>query len=335
MTTSADTVSTDTLTAGARRRFPEFFVVGHHKCGTSALYEMLRRHPQIYMPDVKETWYFSPELRSIGKKKRLALGRPETLEQYLSLFAGAASDQRVGENSPAYLMSATAAARIAEMQPDARIIAILREPASFLRSFHLQCLRNHVETEKDFGKAIALEDARRQGKSIPRYSHRPHELLYSNHVRYVEQLQSYEAVFPRERILVLIYEDLRRDNEGTVRSVLRFLDVDDSGPIEVIEANPSLRVRSPKLHELVRSVYVGRGPLSRGVKAGIKSIVTSQAARRDLLRVTQQRVVYGEPRRPDERVMLELRRRFKGEVIALGRHLDRDLVSLWGYGDVD
>ena len=45
--------------------------------------------------------------------------------------------------------------------------------------------------------------------------------------------------------------------------------------------------------------------------------------------------MYGEPQRPDERVMLELRRRFKGEVIALSRHLDRDLVSLWGYDGID
>ena len=180
----------------SRQRVPEFFIVGHHKCGTSALWEMLRRHPQIYMPDVKETWYFSPELRSIGKKKRPAAGRPETLEQYLSLFADAGPDQRVGENSPAYLMSSTAAQRIAELQPDARIIAILREPASFLRSFHLQCLRNHVETEKDFGKAIALEADRREGRRIPRYSHRPHELLYSDHVRYVQQLLTYEACLP-------------------------------------------------------------------------------------------------------------------------------------------
>ena len=49
------------------------------------------------------------------------------------------------------------------MQPDARIIAILREPASFLRSLHLQLLQNHVETEKDLRKALALEAARRQG----------------------------------------------------------------------------------------------------------------------------------------------------------------------------
>ncbi len=240
----------------------------------------------------------------------------------------------MGESSPAYLMSSTAAQRIAELQPDARIIAILREPASFLRSFHLQCLRNHVETEKDFGKAIALEADRREGRRIPRYSHRPHELLYSDHVRYVQQLLTYEAAFPRERILVLIYEDFRRDNEGTVRQVLRFLDVDDTAPIEPIEANPSRSARSPRVNELVRSVYVGRGPVARGVKAGIKS-VTSRKARLELLRVTHRHVMYGEPQRPDERVMLELRRRFKGEVIALSRHLDRDLVSLWGYDGID
>ncbi len=316
---------------------PEFFVVGHHKCGTTALWEMLRRHPQIYMPEVKETWYFSPELRSATKrppgsprKRPPQPGRPETLEQYLSLFENAGPDQRVGENSPAYLMLTLAASRIAEAQPDARIIAILREPASFLRSFHLQCLRNHIETEKDFGKAISLEDARREGKRIPRHSSRPHELLYSNHVKYVQQLQSYEAVFPREQILVLIYEDFRQDNEASVRKVLRFLEVDDSLPIEPVEANPSFSVRSPQLNEMVRSLYMGRGPLSSRVKTGVRSI-TSTNMRHALLRVTRRRLIYGEPGSADERVMLELRRRFKGEVLALSEHLGRDLVGRWGY----
>ncbi len=330
------TASTDAPPAISSRRHkvPEFFVVGHHKCGTSALYEMLKRHPQVYMPPVKETWYFSPELRSIGKRRKQIAGRPETLEQYLALFDEARPGQRIGENSPAYLMSSTAAAAISDLQPDARIIAILREPASFLHSFHLQCLRNHVETEKDFRKAISLEPARREGKHIPRHSHRPHELLYSDHVRYVQQLQTYYNRFPADRILVLIYEEFRRDNEATMRQVLKFLEVDDSQPIEVIEANPSVRVRSPQLHELMRSVYIGRGPVSRRVKAGVKS-VTSRDVRRSLLRLTRRGVVYGEPKPLDEQFALELRGRFKGEVVALSEYLDRDLVGVWGYDEVD
>jgi hypothetical protein len=282
---------------------------------------------------VKETWYFASELRSAAKRRR-RVERPESLEEYLSLFDGALPEQRVGENSPAYLMSATAARLIADVQPDARIIAILREPASFLQSFHLQCLRNHVETEKSFKKAIALEPSRRQGRRIPRHSQRPHELLYSDHVRYVTQLQSYHSVFGRERVLVLIYEDFRRDNEATVRKVLSFLDVDDSLPVEVVEANPSYRVRSPQLHELLRSVYLGRGSASRGVKAAVTS-VTSRRMRRALLRMTLHGVVYGRPHSEDDSVMLELRRRFKGEVLALSEYLDRDLVSLWGYDRID
>jgi len=93
-------------------------------------------------------------------------------------------------------------------------------------------------------------------------------------------------------------------------------------------------VRSPKLHELVRSVYVGRGPVSRGVKRTVKSLSTREL-RRELLRLTRRRVVYGEPQLPDEKVMLELRRRFKGEVTALSEHLGRDLVSRWGYDGID
>jgi Sulfotransferase family len=315
-----------------RSRVPDFFIVGHFKCGTTALYRMLAGHPQIYMPDTKELWFFSPELRSRFREPNDL--RPETLDGYLSLFAAAGPQQCAGEASPSYLMSDTAAARIAEVAPAARIIAILREPASFLRSFHLQCVQNHIETETDLGKALSLEPARRRGEQIPRHCARPHELLYSEHVRYVEQLRRYEAVFPAEQVLVLIYDDFRSDNEGTVRTVLRFLDVDDEIPVQAIEANPTVRVRSQRLHELVHEVSLGRGPVSRTAKAGIKAL-TPTRLRREALRAARRRVVYGHTRPPDESVMLELRQRFKPQVLALSEHLGRDLVTLWGYGDVD
>ncbi len=313
-------------------RVPDFFIVGHFKCGTTALYQMLLRHPQIYMPDPKELWFFSPELRSRFRRPNDL--RPETLDGYLSLFAAAGPGQRAGEASPSYLMSHTAAGRIAEVQPAARIIAILREPASFLRSFHLQCVQNHVETETDLGKALSLEQARREGEQIPRHCARPHELLYSEHVRYVEQLRRYEEVFPAEQVLVLIYDDFRSDNEGTVRRVLRFLDVDDTVAVQAIEANPTVRVRSQRLHELVHEVSLGRGPVARTAKAGIKAL-TPRRLRHEALRATRRRVVYGQTRSPDQSVMIELRRRFKPQVLALSEHLDRDLVTLWGYDDVD
>ena len=204
-------------------RAPDFFVVGHPKCGTSALFVMLRQHPQIFMSAIKEPRFFSPELRSRFRRPE-GDKRPHTLDGYLSLFAEARADQRVGEASPTYLRSTQAAARIAEVAPHGRIIAILREPASFLRSFHLQCVHDHIESENDFAKALALEPERREGRRIPPYSHSPATLLYSDHVRYVEQLRRFHDNFPAEQVLVLLYEDFRDDNEATLRRVLRFLD---------------------------------------------------------------------------------------------------------------
>src|SRR4051794_38742786 len=223
---------------------------------------MLRGHPQIYMPDLKEPWFFASDMRPRFQPPRAGVP-PQTLDEYRELFAAAQSGQRVGEASSSYLWSRTAAERIGEVRSDAQIVALLREPASFLHSLHLQLLQSHVETLKDFARAIALEPQRRRGKHVPRSSHRPQLLRYSDHVRYVEQLRRYDRVFPREQVLVLIYDDFRADNERTVRAVLRFLDVADDHPIEVVDANPTRLMRSQQLDDLVHSISVARGPLSQ------------------------------------------------------------------------
>jgi len=325
------TVSTEPASAAhaLQKRVPDFFIVGHHKCGTTALYEMLRRHPQIYMPSFKEPRFFAPDLRYPDPPRNSVL--PDTLEEYLALFAGARPEQRVGEGSPMYLWSRDAARLIAEVQPAARMIAILREPASFLHSLHNHWVLHHVETEKDLRTAISLEEARRQGRHGPRYSYWPQALLYSDHVRYVEQLRRYDALFPADQLLVLIYDDFRRDNEATVRRVLRFLEVDDTVPVQVMESNPTkTRMRAMRLDSVIRGLYGARSPWSRAAKTGLKA-VTGERIRTHALRTVRRRVVYGKPQPPDEALMCELRRRFKGEVEALSEYLDRDLVALWGY----
>ena len=338
------TSSTDTRTPAraSQKRIPEFFIVGHAKCGTTALYEMLRRHPQIYLPEYdggagKEPWFFSrdnPQPQTSSKRSIAFTGRrPMSLDEYLSLFVAAKPDQRIGEASTSYLWSRTAADRIADVQPAARIIAILREPASFLRSLHLQLLQNHHEVEGSFRKAVALDDARREDRHIPRESYWPQALIYSDRVRYVEQLRRYHARFPPEQVLVIIYDDFRNDNEATVRRVQRFLDVDDTYPIEMLDANPTIGVRSVRLHNLARTLRRGQGPVSGALKTTVKTL-TPWKLRARVFYPLRSRVLYGAPSPPDESFMGELRRRFKPEVVALSEYLDRDLVKLWGYDDV-
>jgi hypothetical protein len=317
--------------AVAGGRVPDFFIVGNPKSGTTALYEMLRHHPEIYMPTLKEPHFFSAEEiptpadsapRAAGPSPNRPLGGlPRALEEYLALFAAARADQRAGEASPSYLRSPVAAGRIAQLAPGARIVAILREPASFVRSLHMQYLQDHVERERDLRRALAREEIVRDGRTVLRYSER---------VRYVEQLCRYHELFGRERVLVLIYDDFRADNAATVRRVLRFLEVDEGVAIPPLEANPTVRMRSVRLARLTLAVRTGRGPLGRALNGSIRAL-TSERMRAGAMRVVRGRVLYGAPLPPDEGLTLELRRRFAPEVVALSEYLGRDLVSEWGY----
>ena len=313
-------------------RVPDFFVVGQLKSGTTALYEMLRQHPQIHLPDRKEPRFFAEEMYHRDPPR--PGGTPQTLAEYLSWFDGAGVDQLIGDNSPCYLWSRTAAERIASVRPDARIVAIVREPASMVRSLHLELVQLYVETETDLRRAIELEGARRRGLQIPRHTYWPKMLQYAEFTRYAEQLSRYRERFAPEQMLVLVYDDFRAENAATVRRVLRFLGVDEHAPIVATDANPSVRVRSRRVHELVHAVSVGHGPLSRTVKGSLKT-VTPRRLRQSALRATQQRLVFEAPPPPDERLMLELRRSYRPQVESLSALLGRDLVREWGYDELD
>ncbi len=321
----------ESASPGGASRVPDFFIVGHQKCGTTALYLMLKQHPQIFMSEVKEPRFFASDQWSRIAREPPA-SRPRTLEAYLALFADARAEKRVGEASPHYLRSSVAAKAIAEVQPDARIIAILREPASFLRSFHLQMVSSDVETETDFARALALEPERREGRRIPRGCHHPEALLYSDHVRYVEQLRRYLDVFGKERVKVLIYDDFRADNDATVRDVLRFLDVDDDFEVPDVQTGPVSAVRSVRLHRLANAARSARwNPRAAGPVGKALGALTPAPLRSDALRGVWRRAVYDTPQPPDRELMAELRARFRPEVVALGEHLGRDLVTQWGY----
>jgi hypothetical protein len=315
---------------------PDFIVLGHQKCGTTALYHMLKAHPQIFMPEVKEPRFFATDLRTRLPIRSEEARRLQTLEGYAALFTPAAPGQLRGEASPQYLRSHEAPAGIAALRPDARLIAIFREPASFLRSFHLQMVSSSQETELDFGKAIALEQQRREGKRLPRTCHNARTLLYSDHVRYGEQLQRLLSLFAREQLLVLVYDDFRADNEGTVRQVLRFLEVDEEVEVQAIETKPLKAVRSRELHQLAgarRRAQLSAPAAGRAVRALNAAIAAP--LRSDRARAAWRRAVYKSPPEPDPQVMSELRRRSEPEVRALGEFLGRDLVALWGYDRLD
>lgn len=291
-------MSQNSRAEGAPRPVPDFLLAGHPKCGTTALYEMLRLHPQIFMPDVKEPRFFAPDV----------IQSTRNLEQYRELFAGAEPSQVVGEADPNTLASRVAPAAIAAQNPAARMVAIFREPATFLHSLHLQRLRSRPETPRDLRQALDF---------------------YTDFTHYCEQLQRYRAALSEEQILVLIYDDFRRDNPGTLRRVLEFLGVDPDYPVHTVEANPSVAIR-PAADKVLRATLSAQGPVARSAKRALRA-VTPLSARRAAILAFRKRVVRAAPPPPDEALLAELRDRFKPEVVQFGDLLGRDLVTLWGY----
>ena len=157
---------------------------------------MLRRPPADLHARLKEPFTSRPTAPRF-QAPGAAVHAPETLEEYLALFAPAAPGQ-LGARPPRPTCGpARGRAAIADARPDARIIAILREPASFLRSLHLQFAAEPHRGRAGLRRALCARGDRREGRHIPRRSDRPQLLLYSEHVRYVEQLRRYEDLFSR------------------------------------------------------------------------------------------------------------------------------------------
>ena len=109
-----------------------------------------------------------------------------------------------------------------------------------------------------------------------------------------------------------------------------------SAPVARSEANRiGARALAARWTRLLRSLYLGRGPARARCEGGDQGGHAAAASPRRRSHALRQRVIYGKPPPPDEELMLELRRRFQGEVEALSEYLGRDLVAQWGYDRLD
>jgi len=294
-------------------RRPDFFVVGSFKAGTTALYEYLRQHPQVYMPFHKEPMYFGSDLQPRYARMSEA--------EYLALFADAREDQRAGEASPWYLYSTSAAREIKAFQPDARIIVMLRNPVDVMYAQHSQLLFNQREDLTDFAEALAAEPDRRRGERIPPGALRVEALFYRESVRFAEQLERYFTTFGRDRVHVIVYDDLRADPAAAYRGVLEFLAVDPGFQPSFAVHNPNRRARFGALQRLV---YRPPAPLRRVMPRLRRSRVAHRV--RDAVVSLNSRAE--ERTRMDPGLRQRLVAEFAPQVEELGRLIGRDL-SAW------
>lgn len=226
-------------------RIPDFFIVGAPKSGTTALYTYLRQHPEIFMPERKESHFFGTDLHSplfIREK-----------EQYLLLFSGAGDEKRIGESSVWYLYSKKAASEIREFSPCADIIIMLRNPVDMLYSQHSQFLYNGNEDIACFEEALDAEEDRKHGLRVPPGVHFVESLFYRKTVKYTEQVRRYFDIFGREHVHIIIYDDFEGNVSGAYRECLRFLGVTEDFRPEFKIINSNKRVRSNALRNFLQN----------------------------------------------------------------------------------
>ncbi len=203
--------------AGEAARWPNFFIVGAPRAGTTSLYHYLRGHPDIFMPHIKEPHFFSG-VNPGSERLRYARSRPTSSEkEYLALFRGVRSETEVGEASPSYLQQPDAPRRIKEKAPDAKIIIILREPVDRAFSQYLADYREGAQT-------LPFYEALVQDLANPRKEWGPAH-LYTELGMYHDQVVRYLETFGRDQVRIYLYEDLSRDPSTIVEDVCNFLGV--------------------------------------------------------------------------------------------------------------
>lgn len=294
---------------------PNFFIVGAPKCGTTALSEYLKEHPNIYVSSPKEPHYFAEDFNRSGIA---------TLEQYAMLFKES-NDYHfaIGEASTHYLCSAVALKNIYQFHPQAKIIAMLRNPVDLVYSYHSQLVYNAGEEESNFEKAWHLQSERLAGNCIPPRCRNPKVLQYKLIGQLGSQVENLFSIFPQQQVKLILFDDFKIDTAKVYEDVLRFLNVplDNRTEFPRINANKSHRIaalsvltnQTPRQLVSIREVFKKIfGVKSFGILAKVRQLNSQELSRPSL----------------NESFRLELINEFADEVEKLSIILNRDL-SHW------
>jgi len=307
---------------------PNLFVSGLPRSGTSSMHTYLGRHPDIYMTPIKEPNFFC---RDFQEESDAFHGKPlyfpyRRLDRYMDLYKGWSGEVLAGEASWTNLYSKAAAAAIHDFNPRATVLILLREPVSFLYSFHSAATFALGEHMTDFEAALEAEPLRKQGKALGKRVITPSWLHYSEFVAYADHVDRYFKLFPREQIKVVLFDDLASNTERVFSDTLAFLGVNAGFRPNFDVVNPNKILKWPRFKKLVLDSPYFRRPLRWALQD--KGYAT-------LKNLYKNRIVSYRPRPPLPKELRDrLMRKFSDEVEKISRLLGVDLVHRWGYDQV-
>jgi hypothetical protein len=204
------------------RRMPDFVIIGAAKAGTTSLFRYLSAHPRVSPPGRKELHYFDSDAEPAGRLRYRAWFPLLDVRHRTLTF----------ESTPGLLWLPQSPTRVRDTVPRAKLIALLRQPVERAFSQYRMVVEGGHE-DLSFEEAIGREEERLAAAPVPSSPRGVRHLAsrywsYKARGRYVEQLERWFAVFPREQFLILRSEDLFEDPGTTYRRVLEFLGLDPS-----------------------------------------------------------------------------------------------------------
>lgn len=215
-------------------RLPNFFIIGAAKSGTSSLYKYLDRHPEIFIPEIKETEYFSKASVYIKGE-----------EWYKGLFEGAKKNQICGDASTTYSRwphTLDAPKLIAKSVPDAKFIYIMRHPVE--RSYSHYAHHMRLGVTMTFEESIEKDD------------------IYVDCSTYMRQIERYLRFFPRERFLFIFQTQMKDQPKKLLDSIIAFLgakniDIVSEGTIRHNVGGSDHYIRSKTTQKLRKISHIG------------------------------------------------------------------------------
>jgi hypothetical protein len=253
-------------------RLPSFLIIGAAKSGTTSIASFLAEQPDVFLPNEELRFFGFEEIRSHSKgptEEKTLRETVKTLEEYKGVFAGAQQGLILGERSNHYLYSVEAPARIHDLLPEVRLIAILRNPAERAFSQFLMTRRYGSEPEPDFGRALALEDERVDAGW-------GYTFQYARRGLYGEQLARYRALFSANQIKVLLFEDLVRDPLGVATDLARFVGSVGTVVPDFTPRNPTIVPRSPWLRRFLDEPRVTKEVVAKLVPEAARERVVAR-----------------------------------------------------------
>lgn len=278
---------------GKSMNMPHFIVLGGHKCGTSSLHNYLAQHPEIYMPRIKGTDFFNRE----GSSETIT-----SIEKYQAFYQEMTNEKIAGEVSSVYLYSKGACDAIKKYLPEAKLIAVLRNPVE--RAFsHFNQLPETKKRDRKFSEIFDEKKVLRNG-------------FYST------PLNMYFDSFGRDRIKILLFDSLRNDKKYFFYSIFQWVGVN---PNFMPDTSIVTRQGGEIKNQAVKNIFNGNNILHSTAGFLLRPFTTPDQ-RRDLYKKTKN--MFMQKNELPEQLRKQLIDFYREDILQLQDILDMDL-SHW------